>query len=328
MNKTATKKSEKMLREIMDNVGNWSEYTEDELLLANNCLAKSNGIEGIDNKVKKLSLKVATLWKTPSKYDDTLSEEDDLSFVCSNGKAVASIDFQNYCSYKCSYCYVQSSYAKARLEKIGKWKVSSDYLTPRREKRFRLFLNWFKENLPRNYPLRFFSLADCEDDNTGLLQKLLRVCKEENVKTIVISKNENAIMASYGLADSVLYSVDIGKYDSPTSFKRYVELQREMINLKAFLMVVDFEELEAFQFMIKYSGIPSENFQFVAYHGTQDVVDSTIGTIVKPMFLNMLTNGNACCSATNKCLGCHLMCGLGKGSNNKYTLYRSTKGKK
>lgn len=322
MNKTATKKSEKILNEIMENVDNWADFSDSQLLCANSCLAISNNVDGIDQKVKKLSLKVATLWKKPSKYIKGCTTEDDLMFVCSNSKTVASIDFQNYCMNRCSYCYAQSSHAQSMLVKTGKWKVSAEYLTPYKERRFRLFLNWYKQNLP-GYPLRFFSLADCEDENIGLLQKLVRVCKEEKVKTIVISKNENAIRGVYDLADSILYSVDSGKYNSPTSFERYVELQKEMENLRAFLLVVDFEELRMFQNKIENSGIPYNNFQFVAYHGSSKIVDSNIGTVIKPMFLDMLTNGKACCSDTNKCLGCHLLCGLRNNSKSiQYTMYK------
>lgn len=325
MNKVATYKSETILKDIISNIDNWTDYNTEDMLLANKCLSRRNNVDSIDIKVRRLTPSVTKLWKSPSKYSKGYTEKDDLMFVCSNSKTAVSIDFSNTCIYKCSYCYIQSEHAKSLLATRGEWSVPSYYLTPNRENRFRLFLNWYKENLPGKYPLRFFSIGDCSDNYIGLLQKLLRICKEENVKTVVISKNETAIKASYGIADSTLYSVDIGKYNSPTSFKRYIQLQKEMENLIAFLMVVDFDELTAFQFMIKYSGIPTENFQFVAYHGTLIDMDSSIDTNIKPMFLNILTNGNACCATTNKCIGCHLKCGLGKRSNDKYTLYRNTK---
>lgn len=222
----------------------------------------------------------------------------DLYFVCSNTKTGDSIDFTNLCDYHCAYCYVQSPHVKEKVEKHY-WRVDADYLTVEKENLFIDYLTERKKIAP-HYFLRFFSLADCKTENAGLLKKLLEVCKRCNVKTVVVTKNHEIIPFIIDVSNTVLYSIDNGSFNSPSSIEKYIDLKENYTTLKAFCMVTDIRDIKMF-----YHDIPNKyhsSLQFVSYHGK--LLNGR--KLLKPQLVNMLT-GKACC-LKGLCVNCALQC--------------------
>ena len=291
----------------------------EELESMNDSIAYKNLNKSINDKIRLLN-NLAIKYNTPRRREKSI----DIPFIRANRKTGNSVDFRNTCDGKCTYCYVNSPSMVGQL-KDHKWELDPSCLTPTREKIFREEYLQERKKIVPSYFLRFFSLADGYPSDAGLLKKILEICNEEKVKTVVISKKDYTIKTAYPLATSTLYSIDNGNYNAPSSWSRFVELKKEMPNLRGFYMIVDYTELKtAFQRIAK-DNIDKKDVQFIGYHGqlhdtkqAKTMVHSITGKTIKPVFVDMLTNGQGCCSDTGKCLGCHLACGIRKPSKVKY----------
>lgn len=302
-----------IVQSMLDEDLNWQDAGTDELLKANTTIAKHQETEASKEKTKRLE-------RLTVRYNYSRAKRDAvrLRFMCGNNKTGDSVDFTNDCIFKCSYCYVNSPHMEKQRAQGKTWEIEPDYLTPEREQVFREYLR-ARKAIVSNYPLRFFSLADCPDSHVSMLKRLLQICLEENTSTIVISKNEAIIPHVYGLATSLLYSVDTGGYNAPTSITRYVQLLETYPKLRAFFMVVDLPDFATVDGWVNTYGL--QHFQIVAYHGQlkdteirKTPVVSAHGKMLKPGLLSVLSNQawgkNVSCCMPNKCVSCPIKCGV------------------
>lgn len=305
--KTKTSTMNKMLS-IADN-GNWLSLPDSELISMNNSLCFRYRVENavkLTNRLARLAQNTKDDWN--------------LQFLCANDKTGDSIDVTTKCIFMCQYCYCNNPYIKAKMQY---WSIDDLYLTPTRQNAFRNYL-LRRKDLVKGYPLRFGSLADFPSSHFGLVRKLLDICNETDTKTIFITKNKDIIPIVYNAATVVLYSVDTGKYNSPSSLETYCNLSERFPKLRMFSMVVDFTELRWFYEKIVTYNIPLEKIQFVAFHGqitdtekNKSPITSQLNCLLKPEMLQLLT-GRACC-VNGRCLSCSLLCGINQTSVTKFT---------
>ncbi len=278
----------------------WVDIPDSELVSINNNLCFRYRVQ---NTVK-LTHRLARLAQNTK-------DDKNLQFLCANDKTGDSIDVSTQCIFNCSYCYCNNPYIKSRIQS---WSIDDLYLTPTRQVAFIDYLERRKD-LIKSYPLRFGSLSDFPNTHFGLIRKLLDLCNETDTKTILITKNKDIIPLVYGVSTVLLYSVDTGKYDSPSSIETYCNLLEKYPNLRLFCMTVDFQELRWFYEKIEKYNIPFDNVQFVAFHGqildtekNKAPVKSQLDCLLKPETLQLLTK-RACC-VNGRCLSCSLLCGI------------------
>lgn len=298
-NKTATQKAMAIVEEIAEGTLDWLGLTDTELVKANHAVSLEQTVAGCVAKSKRVTNLGIHIYQS-------------VQIVRANSKTGCAVDFSNQCPFMlegkgCDYCYMAEKINQGRI-KGREWAVCSEYLTPTKENLFRAFLKRFKRVAPGHF-LRFFGMSDVADTHIGLMIKLLDICKSEGVKTTVITKNPLAAKAACNFASSVNYSVDNGNYNSPSSISQYVELRKEFPDIRMFGMVVDYNDIRLFENWMDVYNIPKTHVQLVAYHGSISRIQSSASTVIKPMFLNILTNGYACC-ANGLCIGCPLQCGV------------------
>lgn len=293
--------------------------TDDRLWDVNTAIRMNHTAE----KANKLSYKIM---RTAIRY----ARKYNIKWLRANRKTCLSVEGANYCDKGCTYCYVNNPVLQRQILRNGKWEVTPDDLTPEAEQGFIKFLGKFKELSPKGF-IRFFSFCDCMENQVEIFQRVAELCNEAGVPSVVITKEPLAVPALYGLATKVIYSVDSGKYNSPSSFTQYAEFLEKYPDLRLFYMVADFEELRDAMYKIRKADIPAENVQYVAYHGQiQDTPTRKTPVkapyMMKPMLLQLLTN-RACCTS-NRCISCLLRCGLNEKYNPdmKYTVIKPTTG--
>lgn len=296
------------LLSIADN-GNWLSLPDSDLISMNDSLCFRYRVEN----TTKLTNRLARLAQNTK-------DVCNIQFLCANDKTGDSVDVTTKCIYNCQYCYCNTPYNKAKLQY---WSIDDLYLTPTRQNAFRNYL-LRRKDLVKGYPLRFGSLADFPNSHFGLVRKLLDICTETETKSIIVTKNKDIIPLVYNVATVTLYSIDTGKYNSPSNLETFCSLLEKYPNIRMFSMTVDFTELRWFYEMIERYNIPMDSIQFVAFHGqvtntekNKAPVNSQLNCLLKPEMLQLLT-GRACC-VNGRCLSCSLLCGINKKSITNYT---------
>lgn len=269
-----------------------------------------------------------SIFKLVNKYSyrRKLDDKKKLAFIRANNKTGDSIDFSPDCQFECVYCYINAPHTKEQLANKDWTLDANDTLDYWKVREFVEYLRDRKE-ISKYYPLRFFSLSDCPDDQIDNLCELLEICESESVPTIVISKNRKVHESPASeLATTILYSIDNGSFNSPTSIEEYVELFEMKPKIRAFFMVTDFKDLRLFNsWIVKYK---LWNFQMVSYHG--QFMDSDmrkapvkIPAQISPMLLDIITDklyrqSLGCCSVS-RCMSCSFKCGI-KSIRSSYRL--------
>ena len=227
-----------------------------------------------------------------------------LGFVRPNAKTGVSLDVDAKCHHQCSYCYAANApdFMKAGRTTNGIFYRPEQQWDAEHEELFRGFARSFRR-IGEGHFLRLFAHSDFKPRHGRFWQRVLEICNEERVETVVFTKTRACVEALAGLATRVLISLDHAKrwgFNSPAwvSDKRIVDGYRQRFpSVRTVALVVDEQDIEAIEadFYLAHHG-KMKHLPFDRRLNQKRVVE--------------LVGRDRACTPSHRCVGCPTKCTL------------------